>query len=96
MHRKRDVRRFKNPVAWFYEPKVGERVMRNMLSEAGVTLLTEHRLIEKKGVVKQGKRITEIITENGDRFRGKVFADCSYEGDLMAQAAPILHTAERS
>jgi hypothetical protein len=81
-----DVRRFKNPVAWFYEPKVGERVMRNMLSEAGVTLLFEHRLLEKKGVLKEGKRITEIATENGDRFRGKVFADCSYEGDLMAQA----------
>jgi hypothetical protein len=24
--------------------------------------------------------------ENGARFRGRVFADCSYEGDLMAQA----------
>ena len=81
-----EIRRFKNPVAWFYEPKVGERVMRNMLSEAGVTLLLNHRLAEKNGVVKQGKRITEIATENGDRFRGKVFADCSYEGDLMAQA----------
>jgi hypothetical protein len=81
-----DIRRFKNPVAWFYEPKVGERVMRNMLSEAGVTLLFNHRLTEKNGVVKQDKRITEITTENGDRFRGRVFADCSYEGDLMAQA----------
>jgi hypothetical protein len=81
-----EIRRFKNPVAWFYEPKVGERVMRNMLSEAGVTLLINHRLAEKNGVVKQGKRITEISTDNGDRFRGKVFADCSYEGDLMAQA----------
>jgi hypothetical protein len=81
-----DIRRFKNPVAWFYEPKVGERVMRNMLSEAGVTVLFDHRLLQKTGVTKQGKRITEIATENGDRFRGKVFADCSYEGDLMAQA----------
>ena len=81
-----EIRRFKNPVAWFYEPKVGERVMRNMLSEAGVKVLFDHRLLEKNGVAKQGKRITEIATQNGDRFRGKVFADCSYEGDLMAQA----------
>jgi hypothetical protein len=73
-------------VAWFYEPKVGERVMRNMLKEAGVTLLERHRLLAGKGVVKQGKRITEIVMENGERFRGKVFADCSYEGDVMAQA----------
>jgi hypothetical protein len=81
-----NIRRFKNPVAWFYEPKVGERVMQNMLSEAGVTVLFNHRLVEKSGVVKQGKRISEIAMENGDRFRGKVFADCTYEGDLMAQS----------
>jgi len=81
-----DIRRFKNPVAWFYEPKVGEKVMVNMLAEAGVTLLYHHRLQERNGVVKQGLRVTEIVAENGDRFRAKVFADCSYEGDLMAQA----------
>lgn len=81
-----DVRRFKNPVAWFYEPKVGEKVMLDMLKEAGVTLLFQHRLRETNGVVKQGTRITELVTENGGRFRAKVFADCSYEGDLMAQA----------
>lgn len=81
-----EIRRFKNPVAWFYEPKVGEKVMVDMLAEAGVTLLYNHRLQEKNGVAKQGLRITEITTENGDRFRAKIFADCSYEGDLMAQA----------
>ena len=81
-----NVRRFKNPVAWFYEPKTGEKVMVDMLAEAGVTLLYNHRLQEKNGVAKQGLRITEIVTENGDRFRAKIFADCSYEGDLMAQA----------
>ncbi|MCC6294026.1 MAG: FAD-dependent oxidoreductase [Bryobacterales bacterium] len=81
-----DMRRYKNPVAWFYEPKVGEKVMVDMLAEAGVTLLYHHRLRESGGAVKQGLRLTEVVTENGDRFRAKVFADCSYEGDLMAQA----------
>ncbi|MDX2152779.1 MAG: FAD-dependent oxidoreductase [Bryobacteraceae bacterium] len=81
-----DIRRFKNPVAWFYEPKTGEKVMRAMLAEAGVTLVENRRVREKDGVVKQGRRITEIVLENGDRFRGKVFADCTYEGDVMAQA----------
>ncbi|HET8547239.1 MAG TPA: FAD-dependent oxidoreductase, partial [Bryobacteraceae bacterium] len=89
-----EIRRFKNPVAWFYEPKVGERVMRSMLSDAGVTVLFNHRLTEKNGVARDGKRITEVVIENGDRFRGKVFADCSYEGDLMAQAR-VSHTFGR-
>lgn len=81
-----DIRRFKTPVAWFYEPKVGEKVMLEMLSEAGVKLLLNHRLAEKGGVTKQGARIGSIRTENGDVFAGKIFADCGYEGDLMAQA----------
>jgi len=73
-------------IAWMPEPGAGETVMRQMLAEAKVTLLTGHRLAEKRGVVKQGKRVTEVVMENGTRFAGKVFADCSYEGDLMAQA----------
>ncbi len=81
-----EMRRFNNPVAWFYEPKVGEATMIEWLKQAGVTLLFNHRLKEKGGVKKVGTRVTEIVTENGAVFRGKVFADCSYEGDLMAQA----------
>ncbi len=35
---------------------------------------------------KQGARISEIVMENGEVYGGKMFADCTYEGDLMAQA----------
>jgi hypothetical protein len=81
-----EVRRHKNPFSWFYEPKVGEAIMLRMLEEAGVKLLYQHRLREKNGVERQGSRIVALTTENGERFAGKMFADCSYEGDLMAQA----------
>ena len=81
-----DMRRFNNPVAWFYEPKTGEAVMLDMLHKAGVTLLLNHRLKEGNGVVRQGTRVEEVVTTGGQRFRGGIFADCSYEGDLMAQA----------
>lgn len=73
-------------IAWMPEPKVAEKIMRDMLNEAKVTLLTGHRLVEKTGVTKQGARVTEIRTENGARFRGRMFVDAGYEGDLMAQA----------
>lgn len=91
-----EMRRYKNPVAWFYEPKVGEAVMREMLKEAGVTVLFRHRLREKTGVTKQGTEVVEIATDNGAHFRGKVFADCSYEGDLMAQAKVTYTTGRES
>src|SRR5512145_929203 len=81
-----EMRRFNNPVAWFYEPKVGEAVLRDMLREAGVTVLYDHLLKEKDGVRRDGARIAEITMTNGAKFRGRMFADCSYEGDLMAQS----------
>ena len=73
-------------LAWMPEPGAAEQILRQMLAEAGVTLLARHRLVEKRGVIKQGARVAEIVMENGARFRGKVFADATYEGDLMAQA----------
>lgn len=81
-----DMRRFKQHVAWFHEPHVGESVLKEMLAEAGVTVLFRHALREKTGVEKSGGRIRAITMENGARFEGKVFAECSYEGDLMHQA----------
>jgi hypothetical protein len=73
-------------IAWQPEPKVAERIFREWLAEAGVELLERHRLQEKTGVRKQGSRIVEIVMENGARLAARVFADASYEGDLMAQA----------
>lgn len=73
-------------LAWMPEPKVAEQLMRDMLRENKVTLIENQRLREKTGVRKEGARIVEFSTENGSRYQAKMFADCSYEGDLMAQA----------
>lgn len=86
MGRHYELDRHLQQVAWMPEPGAAEKVMRQMLADAGVTVLYGHRLREKTGVVKQGDRVAEVTMENGARFRAKVFADCSYEGDLMAQA----------
>ena len=83
---KYDLSRFAQALAWYYEPHVGEGVMNEMLREAKVQVLLHHRLREQGGVTKQGAEITSITTEDGTVFHSKVFADCSYEGDLMAQA----------
>ena len=80
------VERYLQDLAWMPEPKAAEAIFREMMREAGVALFQHHRLREKDGVRKQGSRIVEVATENGARFTAKVFADASYEGDLMAQA----------
>ena len=73
-------------IAWYVEPKVAEQIFHEMLDEAGVTLLYGRRLREKDGVRKQNGRLISIAMENGEQYAAKVFADATYEGDLMAQS----------
>ncbi len=82
---KYDMGRFANEVAWYYEPHVGEQVLRDMLNEAKVEVRLGQRLREKNGVAKSGTKVTAITTGQGT-IQARAFADCSYEGDLMAQA----------
>lgn len=74
----------KDTPAWFPEPHVAEKVLNDMVKEAGIDVFFKHRLKEKDGVRKKGGKITEITMENGVSFAGKVFIDATYEGDLMA------------
>ena len=74
------------PIEWNFEPHVAEQVFVDLMKEAGVTTFYGERLKEKNGVRKRGASIVAITTENGRVFVGKIFADCSYEGDLMGQA----------
>ena len=78
--------RFAQDVAWYYEPRVGEQVLREMLQEARVETKFGTRLAGQKGVVKSGARIEEIRTEDGATYKARMFSDSTYEGDLMAQA----------
>lgn len=72
----------KDQSLWTFEPHVAMRVTKQMLDEAGVTVLTERYL---KSVTKDGPRITSLLTKKGT-FTARVFVDGTYEGDLMAAA----------
>lgn len=78
--------RSNDSIVWFPEPHVAEKVLNDMVNEAGVKVFYGHRLKEKNGVQKQNGRITSITMENGASFTAKVFIDATYEGDLMAFA----------
>jgi hypothetical protein len=78
-----DLEREKN---WRSEPHVDEGIFGEMLKTADVKVRFHERLREKDGVEMKGGRIVALTTEDGKRWQGAVFADCSYEGDLMAQA----------
>jgi len=72
----------KDQARWTFEPHVAMRVTRKMLEESGVDLKTGQAIA---GVTKEGARITSLVTTKGT-FRGSVFVDGSYEGDVMAAA----------
>lgn len=71
---------------WLSEPHVGEKIFSTMLNDAGVDVRFNERLMEHGGVAMVANRVTSIKTTDGKVWKAKVFADCSYEGDLMAQA----------
>ncbi|MDB6137156.1 MAG: hypothetical protein JWO94_228 [Verrucomicrobiaceae bacterium] len=81
---------------WTFEPHVATAIYAAMIAEARVPVVFNERLDLKKGVVKDGARITRIIMESGRAFEGKVFIDATYEGDLMARAGVSYHVGREA
>lgn len=65
------------------EPKVAEAIFRDWLRHANVERAFGARLDDAG---RQGQSIRHIATADGRVFRGKVFIDASYEGDLLTAA----------
>lgn len=78
--------KYGRPIEWHFEPHVAEQVFKELVQEAGVKVFYRHRLREGNGVTRTGTRVSSIRMENGATFTGRIFADATYEGDLMAQA----------
>ncbi len=81
---------------WIFEPHVAEQVFDEWVDEAGITVHRDRWLDRKDGVTKDGTRITEIRMLNGDTYRGKMFIDATYEGDLMAAAGVSYHVGREA
>jgi len=66
-----------------WESKVAEGVYQDMLRDAKVAVRFEE-LIDR--AEKRAGRLASIAMTDGSVFRGRVFIDASYEGDLLARA----------
>src|SRR5215470_9477296 len=80
------IKDLNRPENWRSEPHVDEDLFRTMLKDAGVSVYFHERLREKDGVTLENKQIVSITTSDNRQWNAKVFADCTYEGDLMAQS----------
>ncbi|QIP12475.1 FAD-dependent oxidoreductase [Spirosoma aureum] len=74
---------------WIFEPHVAEDLFKQYVKRADVNVLYAHRLASIK---KQNGSIQSITVKpstgsaQSKVINAKVFLDCTYEGDLMAQA----------
>ncbi len=79
---------------WTFEPSAALKVYQEMMRPEKIDLVYNERLNRESGVKKQGQKIVEIEMESGRKFKGKMFIDATYEGDLMA-AAGVSYTYGR-
>lgn len=71
---------------WIFEPHVAEQIFEGLVREHGIDVHRDEWLDRDDGVSKKGARITSITMRSGRTFRGRMFIDATYEGDLMASA----------
>ncbi|WP_052380322.1 FAD-dependent oxidoreductase [Paenibacillus camerounensis] len=71
---------------WLFEPKVALEVLQDWVTEYGIEVVYGERLDLADGVTKQGDIIVSIRMESGSIFKGSMFIDAGYEGDLMGKA----------
>ena len=83
---------------WTFEPSAALAVLEEWLREEGVEVVKNARLDRGRGgvAVSDGPRISSFRTEDGRTFRGRVFVDATYEGDLMAAAGVSYHVGREA
>lgn len=85
-----------NRTMWIFEPHAAEKVFEDLVKENELNILRDEWLDREKGVVVEDGRIISIKTLSGKTFKGKMFVDATYEGDLMAAAGVKYHVGREA
>ncbi|WP_245942240.1 FAD-dependent oxidoreductase [Algoriphagus chordae] len=81
---------------WIFEPHVAEEVFDDWVKELGIELYRDEWLDRESGVTVENGEITAIRTLSGKEFKGKMFIDATYEGDLMAASGVSYHVGREA
>ena len=71
---------------WIFEPKVAEMIFESWVKENEIEVIRDEWLDRENGVKTENGKIISITTLSGNTYTGKMFLDCTYEGDLLASA----------
>lgn len=71
---------------WTFEPSAALAVYQDWIGTYDIPLVFDQQLDRENGVTKVDGKISEIKMRSGESYRGKMFIDATYEGDLLATA----------
>ncbi|TWT51167.1 Xanthan lyase precursor [Rubripirellula amarantea] len=85
------------PTMWVFEPQVAESIFDAWINEYDIPLVREAYLDRSAGGVDvKNATIHSFKTLDGKTYRGKMFIDTTYEGDLMAAAGVSYHVGREA
>ncbi|HBJ86964.1 MAG TPA: pyridine nucleotide-disulfide oxidoreductase, partial [Verrucomicrobiales bacterium] len=72
-----------------FEPKVAEKILTELVAKEPRIRVIKHRVpqsVKREGSMIQSVTFMSLHSDVAEEIQAKVFADCSYEGDLAAMA----------
>jgi hypothetical protein len=75
---------------------VAEAVFEDLIAESEIPVHRDKWLNRDDGVTVEDGHVTEIRMLDGSAYRGKMFIDATYEGDLMAAAGVPFHVGREA
>jgi len=81
---------------WIFEPHAAERVFEDFIKEYDIEIHRDEWLDRNNGVHMEDGKILSFTTLNGNTYKGKMFVDATYEGDLMAEAGVSYHVGREA
>ncbi|MCU0335955.1 MAG: FAD-dependent oxidoreductase [Chitinophagaceae bacterium] len=82
---------------WIFEPHVAEQIFEQLVAEHRITVHRNTWLDRSAtGVQRRQNKLQAFRATNGALYRGRMFIDATYEGDLMAAAGVQYHVGREA
>lgn len=81
---------------WIFEPSVAEQIFEDFVKENNIRVDKDRWLDRENGIEMNNGKIASITMLNGKTYKGKIFIDATYEGDLMAAAGVNYHVGREA
>lgn len=81
---------------WTFEPSAALQVYKNMIASEKIELVYNQEIKRPGGVHKQEGKIILVEMRTGQKYKGRMYLDATYEGDLMAMAGVTYTTGRES